>query len=186
MGLLLGLRILSAFSLYPNVSHPLSQLSHMDHICMSCMIINTRHITINNYNYQSTEESHKWLQDLVIGDEVLVRVHLQRLSLGTLKKLHTWRRGPYKVLRRFGSNTYELDIFRDLGISLVFNIEDLTRYRTSTGSQWFSVRPLQPQLLRRSTTEELMQSFPVRLHHSHYRHLRAVNFLKPGRIDWNQ
>jgi len=33
---------------------------------------NTRQITIDNYNYQSTAESHKWLQELAIGDEVLI------------------------------------------------------------------------------------------------------------------
>ena len=78
---------------------------------------NTRQMTINNYNYQSAAESHKRLQDLVIDDEVLIRVHLERFPMGTLKRLHTRRMGPYKVLKRFGSIAYELDIPYDLGIS---------------------------------------------------------------------
>jgi len=41
-------------------------------------------MTINNYNFQSTAEFHKRLQDLAIGDEVLIRVHSERLLLGTL------------------------------------------------------------------------------------------------------
>ena len=64
---------------------------------------NTRQMTIINYNYQSATESHKRLQELAIGDEVLIRVHPKRFPLRTLKKLHTRRRGPYKFLRRFAS-----------------------------------------------------------------------------------
>jgi len=46
----------------------------------------TRHMTISNYKCQSVAESHKRLQDIAIGDEVLIRVHPERFSLGTLKK----------------------------------------------------------------------------------------------------
>ena len=104
---------------------------------------NTRQMTINNYNYQSAAKSHKRLQELAIDDEVLIRVHPERFSLLTLKKLHTRRRGLYKALRRLGFAAYELDIPRDLRINSVFSIEDLTRYRTSNGTQRFLVRPLQ-------------------------------------------
>jgi len=78
---------------------------------------NTRQMIINNYNYQSAAEFHKRLQDLVIDDEVLIRVHPERFPMGTLKRVHTRRMGPYKVLKRFGSIAYELDIPYDLGIS---------------------------------------------------------------------
>jgi len=36
---------------------------------------NTKQTTISNYNYQSAIESQKQLQELVIGDNVLIRVH---------------------------------------------------------------------------------------------------------------
>jgi len=55
---------------------------------------NTRQMTINNYNYQSVAESHKWLQDITIGDDVLIRVHLERFPLRTLRRLHTQRSDP--------------------------------------------------------------------------------------------
>ena len=41
---------------------------------------------ISNYNYQFDAESHKWLQDIAISDEVLIRVHPKRFPLETLKK----------------------------------------------------------------------------------------------------
>jgi len=99
-------------------------------------------MTISIYKYQSAAESHKRLQDIIIGDDVLIRVHPGRFPLGTLKRLHTQCRGSYKVLKRFGSSAYELDIPHDLGISPVFRVEDLTRYHTSTRPQRFLVRPL--------------------------------------------
>jgi len=102
----------------------------------------TRQITISNYNFQSGIESHKRLQDLTIGDEVLIRLYPEKFPLGTLKRLD--------------SSAYELDISHDLGISLVFNVEDLTRYYTFTRPQWFSIHPLQPPLLRRSATENFV------------------------------
>jgi len=48
-------------------------------------------MTIDNYNYQSITESHKQLQKIAIGDEVLIRVHPKRFPLGTLKRLHNAR-----------------------------------------------------------------------------------------------
>jgi len=65
---------------------------------------NTRQMITNNYNYQHVAESHKQLQEITIGDEVLIRMHPERFSLGTLKKLHNRCKGQYKVLRRFGSS----------------------------------------------------------------------------------
>ena len=94
-------------------------------------------MAISNYNYQSTAESHKWLLDLAIGDEVLIRVHPEMFPLKTWKKLHDRRRGPYKVLKRFGYSAYELDISHDLGFNPVFSDEDLTYYRTFTGQSGF-------------------------------------------------
>jgi len=32
-------------------------------------------MTINNYDYEFAAESHKWLQDLAIGDEMLIKMH---------------------------------------------------------------------------------------------------------------
>jgi len=60
----------------------------------------------------------------------MVTVCPKRFPSGTLRKLHTRRMGQYRVLRRFGSNAYELDIPRDLEINPVFNVEDLTLYHT--------------------------------------------------------
>ena len=58
----------------------------------------------------------------------MVRVCLERFPPGTIENLHARCTGPYRVLRKIGSNAYELDIPRDLSISPVFDGKDLTQY----------------------------------------------------------
>ena len=91
----------------------------------------TRQMKTSNYNYQPSAKSHKQLQELIIGDQVLIRVHPERFPLKTLKS-SILDVEAVQVLRKFGSSTYELNISRDLGINPAFSVEDLTHYRTST------------------------------------------------------
>jgi hypothetical protein len=42
--------------------------------------------------------------------------------------------GPYKILRIFGENAYELELPKDVGISPIFNIADLYLY-TEDGTE---------------------------------------------------
>jgi len=37
--------------------------------------------------------------------------------------------GPYQIIKKLGSNAYMLDLPDDLGITHIFNVEDLTLYR---------------------------------------------------------
>ena len=107
-----------------------------------------RQIAISNDNYKSIVNSHKRLQEFDIRDEAMVRVRPERFSPETLKKLHVQRMGPYRVLRRFDSNAYELDIFCDLGINPVFSIEDLTLHRTPVA--YPTTIPAEPSLIAKS------------------------------------
>jgi hypothetical protein len=43
--------------------------------------------------------------------------------------LHAYSAGPFKVLQRFGSNTYVIDLPLDIGMSSTFNIEDLGAFQ---------------------------------------------------------
>ena len=130
-----------------------------------------RQIVISNDNYNSITDSHKRLQEFAIRDEVMIRVRPKMFPSGTLKKLHALHMGPYRVLRRFSSNGYELNMPRDLEINPVFNVEGLTLYRTPMAystiipdesastfrrPQPFPIQPLLPPPLRRPPTKEII------------------------------
>ncbi|KAK8948685.1 hypothetical protein KSP39_PZI006306 [Platanthera zijinensis] len=59
------------------------------------------------------------------GEQVMVRICVVRLRARLAKSLSVRRMGPYSVLRRIGTNAYELDIPASMGTHTVFNVEDL-------------------------------------------------------------
>ena len=62
------------------------------------------------------------------GNMAMVQIKLERYPKGANKKLHLRSIGPYKVLKKTSSNNCVLDLPKDMGISNVFNVEDLTMY----------------------------------------------------------
>ena len=58
----------------------------------------------------------------------MVHIRLERLPPGADKKLHPRNTGPYKILKKVGSNAYVLDAPSDSGVSSTFNVEDPTLY----------------------------------------------------------
>ncbi|KAL3513462.1 hypothetical protein ACH5RR_026179 [Cinchona calisaya] len=62
------------------------------------------------------------------GDEVMVRIRPERYTKGVYKKLHSGSAGPFKILKKISSNAYVLELPEDMGISNIFNIENLTSY----------------------------------------------------------
>ena len=66
-----------------------------------------------------------------MGDQVMVRLRLERYSPGTDTKLHARSAGPLQVLTRMGENTYIVDIRPSWGISPTFNVVDLPAFVAS-------------------------------------------------------
>ena len=60
---------------------------------------------------------------------VLVRLRLKHFPPGSFTKFHACRAGPFQVTKKLGSNAYVIDLPSDFGISLIFNIEDLTEFK---------------------------------------------------------
>ena len=58
-----------------------------------------------------------------VGDFVMARIRAERLSKYSHKRLHAQAMEPYQITRKLGSDT------DNLGISHIFNVEDLTLHR---------------------------------------------------------
>jgi hypothetical protein len=53
----------------------------------------------------------------------------ERFPRGTYNKLKMEKIGSCKVIRKFGANTYEIELPDGVGISPIFNVTDLYPYR---------------------------------------------------------
>ena len=63
-----------------------------------------------------------------VGDLVLDYPQNERFPKGEYNKLKFKKIGPYKILRKFSANAYELQLPYGIGISPIFNISDLYPY----------------------------------------------------------
>ena len=86
-------------------------------------------INLNNEIYQKLANSRKRAKEFNLGDYVKIRLRPKRFPSGTLKKLHARGAGPFKMIKRIGSNAYVLELPPELGISSTFNISVLTEHR---------------------------------------------------------
>ena len=56
-------------------------------------------------------------------------VRTERLLPGKVSKLDSRGSGPFKVLRQFGTNAYELELPIEFGVNPTFNVSDLVLYK---------------------------------------------------------
>lgn len=63
------------------------------------------------------------------GDIVLIRLRPEHFPLGSFTKLHACREGPFRVTKKLGTNAYVIKLPSDFGISPVFNIEDIMKFK---------------------------------------------------------
>jgi len=83
----------------------------------------------DNTNYKLRADIKKKFKNFNVGDFVMVRIHPERFSRGTVKKLNVCSVGPFKILKKFNDNAYVIYLFKDFGISSTFNAEDLVDYK---------------------------------------------------------
>jgi hypothetical protein len=60
---------------------------------------------------------------------ILAHLRKERFPRGTYNKLKMKKIGPCRVMRKFGANTYEIELPDGIGISPIFNAVDLYLYK---------------------------------------------------------
>jgi len=65
-----------------------------------------------------------------IGDMVMVHLNKNRLPIGKHSKLMMRKIGPCQILEKYGPNAYKIELPDDIAISPIFNVADLTLYRS--------------------------------------------------------
>jgi hypothetical protein len=60
---------------------------------------------------------------------ILAHLRKERFPRGTYNKMKMKKIGLCKVIRKFGANTYEIELPDGVGISSIFNIADLYPYK---------------------------------------------------------
>lgn len=67
-----------------------------------------------------------------VGDLVLAHLRKERFPKREYNKLKFKQIGSCRVLRKFSTNTYEIELPPDVGISPIFNVADLYKYEGET------------------------------------------------------
>ncbi|KAJ0076309.1 hypothetical protein Patl1_34864 [Pistacia atlantica] len=88
-----------------------------------------RRLTFHANSYAASANAQCKDRQFNEGDMVLVRLRPECFPPGSFTKLHAHRAGSFRVTKKLGTNAYVMDLPSDLGISPVFNIEDLTEFK---------------------------------------------------------
>jgi hypothetical protein len=83
----------------------------------------------SNQEYKSRVDQHRQELQFEVGDLILAHLRKERLPRGTYNKLKMKKIGPCKVVKKFGTNTYEIELPNGIRISPIFNVVDLYPYR---------------------------------------------------------
>ena len=79
----------------------------------------------SNASYKARVDSKRREKNYEVGDLVLAHLRRERFPKGEYDKLKMKKIGPGKVLRKFSTNAYELEMPTGIGIPPIFNVADI-------------------------------------------------------------
>ena len=83
----------------------------------------------NNIKYKNISYLKKREVNFEVIDLVLAYLRRERFPKREYNKLKLKNIGPCKILRKFSTNSYEIELPLDVGISPIFNVADLYKYQ---------------------------------------------------------
>ena len=77
------------------------------------------------------ERENKTRRDLQfkVGDMVMVHLKVERLPKGKYTKLMMKKMGTFKILQKYGTNAYKVELLADIGLFNIFNVSYLYPYK---------------------------------------------------------
>jgi len=83
----------------------------------------------SSQEYKRRADQHRRQLQFEVGDLILAHLRKERFPRGTYNKLKMKKIGPCRIIRKFGTNAYEIELLDGIGISLIFNISYLYPYK---------------------------------------------------------
>ena len=83
----------------------------------------------NNYKYKLRADVKRREVNFEVEDLVLDHLQKERFPRGQYNKMKLKKIGPCKILQKFSTNAYELELPTSIGISPIFNVVDLYPYK---------------------------------------------------------